>query len=105
MSTRVEVIKVLRFDSETSTPGYDSIAKKIYVTLRSTNEVAEIDPSTDRAIGRYPVEGCGFDPGMAVDSEHHRVFLLCGQTHNLTVFSLDGHKATLISRSLPEQML
>jgi DNA-binding beta-propeller fold protein YncE len=88
-----EVIKVLRFDSETGTPGYDSIAKKIYVTLRSTNEVAEIDPLTDRVIGRYPVEGCGFDHGMAVDSEHHRAFLLCGQTHNLTVFSLDGHKA------------
>jgi hypothetical protein len=30
---------------------------------------------------------------MAVDSEHHRAFLLCGKTHNLTVFSLDGHKA------------
>ncbi len=88
-----EVIKVLRFDSETGTPGYDSIAKRIYVTLRSTNEVAEIDPLTDRVTGRYPVEGCRFDHGMAVDSEHHRAFLLCGQTHNLTVFSLDGHKA------------
>jgi DNA-binding beta-propeller fold protein YncE len=54
-----EVIKVLRFDSETGTPGYDSIANKIYVTLRSNNEVAEIDPLTGRAIGRYPVEGCG----------------------------------------------
>jgi DNA-binding beta-propeller fold protein YncE len=88
-----EVMKVLRFDSETGTPGYDSIAKRIYVTLRSTNEVAEIDPLTDRVIGRYPVEGCRFDHGMAIDSEHHRAFLLCGQSHNLTVFSLDGHKA------------
>ncbi len=88
-----EIVKVLRFDSETGTPGYDAVAKKIYVTLRSTNEVAEIDPSTDHVIGRYPVEGCRFNHGMAVDSEHHRAFLLCGGTHNLTVFSLDGHKA------------
>jgi hypothetical protein len=88
-----EIVKVLRFDSETGTPGYDSVAKRIYVTLRSNNEAAEIDPSTDRVIGRYPVEGCGFNHGMAVDSEHHRAFLLCGETHNLTVFSLDGHKA------------
>jgi hypothetical protein len=63
------------------------------VTLRSANEVAEIDPSTDRVIGRYPVEGCSFDHGMAIDSEHHRAFLLCGTTHNLTVFALDNHKA------------
>jgi DNA-binding beta-propeller fold protein YncE len=88
-----EIVKVLRFDSETGTPSYDAIAKRIYVTLRSTNEVAEIDPLTDRVVGRYPVEGCRFDHGMAVDSEHHRAFLLCGETHNLTVFSLDGHKA------------
>ena len=83
----------MRFHSETCTPGYEARTNRIYVTLRSTNEVAEIGPLTHRLIGRYPVEGCRFDHGMAVDSEHHRAFLLCGQTHNLTVFSLDGHKA------------
>jgi DNA-binding beta-propeller fold protein YncE len=88
-----EIVKILRFDSETGSPGYDAVAKKIYVTLRSTNEVAEIDPSTDRVIGQYPVEGCRYDHGMAVDSEHHRAFLLCGGTHNLTVFALDRRKA------------
>jgi YVTN family beta-propeller protein len=88
-----EIVKVLRFDSETGTPGYDVLAKRIYVTLRSTDEVAEIDPLTDRIVGRYPVDGCRFDHGMAIDSEHHRAFLLCGQTRNLTVFSLDGHNA------------
>src|SRR6266496_59251 len=88
-----EIVKVLRFNSETGTPEYDSVAKRIYVTLRSTNEVAEIDPSTDRVIGRYRVEGCRFNHGMAVDSEHHRAFLLCGGTRNLTVFDLDGHRA------------
>src|SRR5436189_125750 len=66
-----EIVKVLRFDSETGTPGYDAVAKRIYVTLRSTNEVAEIDPSTDRVIGRYPVDGCSFNHGMDVDSCHH----------------------------------
>ena len=66
-----EIVKVLRFNSEAGTPGYDA--------LRSTNEVAEIDASTDRMIDRYPVEGCVFDHGMAVDSEHHRAFLLCGE--------------------------
>jgi DNA-binding beta-propeller fold protein YncE len=88
-----EIIKVLRFNSETGTPGYDAAAKKIYVTLRSTNEVAEIDPSTDRVMGQYPVEGCSFNHGMAVDAGHHRAFLLCGGTRNLTVFALDSHKA------------
>ena len=30
---------------------------------------------------------------MAVDSEHHRAFVLCNGTKTLTVFTLDTHKA------------
>lgn len=86
-------VKVLHFKSETGTPGFDTNSKKIWVTLRSTNEVAEIDPSSDEVVGTYPVEGCRFDHGMAVDSEHHRAFLLCGGSRNVTVFNLESHKA------------
>lgn len=88
-----EVVKVLRFNSETGTPGYDSVARKIYVTLRSTNEVAEMDPSNDRITGQYLVEGCRYDHGLAVDSEHHRGFLLCSGSQTMTVFGLDTHRA------------
>ncbi len=87
------VVQTLRFNSETGMPGYDSVARRIYVNLRSTNEIAEIDPQTDTIAGRFPVAGCRFNHGMAVDSEHHRAFLLCGGTHSLTVFALDTHKA------------
>src|SRR5262249_25370693 len=91
--SRDEIVKGLRFNGETGTPGYDAVTKKIYITLRSTNEVAEIAPTTDRVIGQSPVEGCRLDHGMAVDGEHHRAFLLCGGTQNMTVFALDSHKA------------
>jgi DNA-binding beta-propeller fold protein YncE len=87
-----EVVKTLQFKCETGMPGYDSAARKIYVNLRSTNEVAEVDPSTDTVTGRFPVEGCRFNHGMAIDSVHHRAFLLCGGTHTLAVFALDTHK-------------
>jgi hypothetical protein len=88
-----EIIKTLRFNSETGMPQYDSIARKVYVNLRSTNQVAEIDPATDRIVGQYPVEGCQFNHGMAVDSERHRAFLLCGKSRTMTVFALDNHRA------------
>jgi DNA-binding beta-propeller fold protein YncE len=88
-----EIIKTLRFDSETGMPQYDSIARKVYVNLRSTNQVAEIDPTTDRIIGQYPVEGCQFNHGMAIDSERHRAFLLCGKSRTMAVFALDSHHA------------
>lgn len=87
-----EIIKTLKFNSETGTPGYDSVARRVYVSLRSTNEVAEIDPSTDSVVGTYPVQGCRYDHGMAVDSEHHRAFLLCGGSRTMAVFALDSHR-------------
>jgi DNA-binding beta-propeller fold protein YncE len=90
---RDETIKTLSFKSETGMPQYDSVAKRVYVNLRNTNEVAEIDPATDTVLGVYPVEGCRYNHGMAVDSEHHRAFLLCNGTKTLTVFALDTHKA------------
>lgn len=88
-----EIIKTLALGSETGMPQYDSIGRKVYVNLRNTNEIAEIDPAADAVVGTYPVEGCRYNHGMAVDSEHHRAFLLCNGTKTLTVFTLDTHKA------------
>jgi DNA-binding beta-propeller fold protein YncE len=88
-----EIVKTLEFKSETGMPQYDSVSRKVYVNLRNTDEVAEIDPVNDAVLGSYPVEGCRYNHGMAIDSEHHRAFLLCGGTKTLTVFALDTHKA------------
>lgn len=88
-----EIVKTLEFKSETGMPQYDSVSRKVYVNLRNTNEVAEIDPANDAVLGTYPVDGCRYNHGMAVDSEHHRAFLLCNGTKTLTVFALDTHKA------------
>ena len=88
-----EIVKTIRFDSETGMPQYDSIARKVYVNLRSVNELAEIDPATDTIVARYPVDGCQFNHGMAVDSEGHRAFILCTGNRTFTVFALNTHKA------------
>jgi DNA-binding beta-propeller fold protein YncE len=88
-----EIVKTLRFGSETGMPQYDSVARRVYVNLRSTNQLAEIDPATDSILGQYLVEGCQFNHGMAVDSERHRAFLLCGKSRTMTVFALDSHRA------------
>jgi DNA-binding beta-propeller fold protein YncE len=87
------IVKTLRFNSETGMPQYDSVARKVWVNLRRVNEIAEIDPATDTVVGRYPVAGCQHNHGMALDSEHHRAFLLCGGNRTFTVFALDSHKA------------
>jgi DNA-binding beta-propeller fold protein YncE len=88
-----EAVKSIAFASETGMTQYDSSTRKVYVNLRNTNEVAEIDPATDTVVGRYPVEGCEFNHGMAIDSDRHRAFLLCTGNRTFTVFALDTHKS------------
>ena len=88
-----EIVKTIEFPSETGMPQYDSSARKVYVNLRNTNEIAEINPATDTLFEKYPVDGCQFNHGMAVDSEHHRAFILCSGNRTFTVFGLDTHKS------------
>lgn len=95
-----QIVATLKFDSETGMPQYDSVEKRVYVNLRNTNEMAVIDPATDTVVAKYPVTGCRYNHGMAVDSEHHRAFLLCGSSHTLTVVALDSQRA-LAHFSLP----
>ncbi len=87
------IVKVLRFDSETGVPQYDPVARKVYVNLQDENVFAVIDPATDAVVGRYPVQGCRENHGMAIDPEHHRAFLSCEGNDTLTVFDLDAHRA------------
>src|SRR5213083_1203423 len=87
------IVKVLRFDSETGVPQYDPVARKIYVNLQDQNVLAVIDPVSDAVVGRYPVQGCRENHGMAIDPEHRRAFLSCEGNDTLTVFDLDTRRA------------
>jgi len=87
------IVKVLRFDSETGVPQYDPVARKVYVNLQDQNVLAVIDPVSDAVVGRYPVQGCRENHGMAIDPEHRRAFLSCEGNDTLAVFDLDTHRA------------
>ena len=87
------IVKTLTFDSETGTPQYDPVSRKVFINLRSVNQVAVVDPASDTVVGRYPVAGCQYNHGMALDPEGRRAFLLCGRSHTFTVFDLDAHKS------------
>ena len=86
------IIKTLHFDSETGMPQYDPVARKVYVNLQDQNLLAIIDPATDQVVARYLVGRCKGNHGMAVDPEHHRVFLSCEENDLMTVFDLDKHE-------------
>jgi len=87
-----KILTTLHFDSETGVPLYDPKVNLVYVNLQDRNVFAVIDPMTDKVVGRYPVEGCRGNHGMALDPEHHRAFLACEGNDRLAVFDLDAHR-------------
>lgn len=86
------ILKTLRFPSETGVPQYDPARRLVYVNLQDRDQVAVIDPVSDTTVGRYPIEGCSANHGMALDPEGHLAFLSCEGNDTLTVFDVDAHR-------------
>jgi YVTN family beta-propeller protein len=63
----------------------------IYQNLEDTSEVVVIDPKKSAVVARYKT-GPGQEPtGLALDSEHHRLFVACGN-EKLAVLDADNGK-------------
>jgi YVTN family beta-propeller protein len=73
---------------------YDSVGDRIFVTVEGREELVEIDPDSDRVVGRYPLAGCKGSHGLLVDAEHRLAFAACEENSKLVVFDLETKKAT-----------
>ena len=73
---------------------YDSVGDRIFVTVDGREELAEIDPSSDQVVARYPLTGCKGSHGLLIDSERRLAFVACEDNSKLVVFDLESKKAT-----------
>jgi DNA-binding beta-propeller fold protein YncE len=73
---------------------YDSVGDRIFVTVDGREELAEIDPSSDRVVERYPLTGCKGSHGLLIDPEHGLAFAACEDNSKLVVFDLQTKKLT-----------
>jgi len=88
-----QVLATLHFDSETGVPLFDPKAQLVYVNLQDRNELAAIDPATDKVVARYPVEAAKAITGWRSMRSIGAAFLACQGNDRLSVFDLDSHKA------------
>ncbi len=75
---------------------YDSVSEHIFVTVHRQNQLAEIDPTRDEVIARYPLPGCSESHGLLIDGEHRLAFVACEGNAKLTVFDLETKTLTAI---------
>jgi YVTN family beta-propeller protein len=75
---------------------YDAASGHIFVTVHRVNQIAEIDPQTDKLVGSYPLPGCTESHGLLIDGEHRLAFAACEENARLAVFDLTQKKLTAI---------
>ncbi len=72
----------------------DSAAGRIFVNIEDKNEVAVIDLRSHKVLSRWPISPGQTASGMAIDLEHHRLFLGCD---NRTMVVMDSNSGKVVS--------
>ena len=68
----------------------DGAAGRIYVNLEDKSEVAVIDIRTHKVVSHWPIAPGETASGMAIDLEHHRLFLGCDNKKMVMMDSATG---------------
>jgi DNA-binding beta-propeller fold protein YncE len=68
----------------------DSQAGRAYVNIEDKSEVAVIDLKTHKVVNRWPIAPGEAASGMAIDLEHHRLFLGCDNKKMVMLDSATG---------------
>jgi DNA-binding beta-propeller fold protein YncE len=75
-------------------PALDSKTGLLYQNLTDVSAVAAINLAQRSIVGQWSLAPCEGPSGMAIDSEHRRLFVVCSRNAMLVVFDLEGHKVT-----------
>jgi hypothetical protein len=65
---------------------------KVYINLVDKNEVAVVDTKTMKVVERWPTAPGGAPVGMAMDREHHLLFIGCRNPQKLIVMNAENGK-------------
>jgi YVTN family beta-propeller protein len=87
--TRVATIGL---GGEVGNTQYDSGSKHVFANVQTRNQLAEIDPATDKVIGRIDIPGAGENHGLLIDAEQRRAFIACEGNNKLIVLDLRTKK-------------
>ena len=92
-------IATIGLGGEAGNVQYDAGTGFVLADVQSRNDIAVIDPNTDKVIRRIPLSHCSSDRGLLVDATHRVAFVACGGSATLLTLNLDTEKITEIGRA------
>lgn len=66
----------------------DPVGRRVLTAVQSRDQLAAIDPRSDRVVGRYNLPGCRHPHGLALDAPARRAFVACDENATLLVVDL-----------------
>lgn len=81
-------IATIALGGEAGNVQYDSVSRRILVDVQSRNDLAVIDPRTNRIVRRVSLAGCAHDHGLFVDSSERVAFVACDANDRLLTVDL-----------------
>jgi len=78
------------------TAAADGQAGRVYVNLEDKSEVAVIDIKTHKVVNHWPIAPGESASGMAIDLEHHRLFMGCDNKKMVMMDSASGKVVTTV---------
>jgi hypothetical protein len=86
------VVGTIAFDAEPEAAVADGKGH-VFVNLRSTSEIAELDATSLKILNRWPLAPGVRPNGLGFDAKHRRLFSTCG---NQTMVVMDADKGSVV---------
>jgi DNA-binding beta-propeller fold protein YncE len=87
-------IATVALGGEAGNVQYDSVSQTILVDVQSRNDLAIIDPRTNRIVRRVALPGCDHDHGLLVDASRRLAFVACDGNDRLLTLDLRRMRIT-----------
>jgi DNA-binding beta-propeller fold protein YncE len=87
-------IATIPLGGEAGNVQYDAVSGRILVDVQGRNDVAVIDPRSNRIVRRVALAGCNHDHGLLVDAPHRLAFVACDGNARLLTLDLKTMKVT-----------
>jgi YVTN family beta-propeller protein len=84
-NTRVATIPL---GGEVGNTQYDPVSKHIFANVQTLNQLAEIDPTTDKVIAHIDLAGAQGNHGLLIEPLQRRAFIACEGNDKLLVLDL-----------------
>lgn len=92
--TAAKVVATVPLGGQPEFGAADPKAGRVYDNLEDKSEVVAIDTKTHQVVNRWPIAPGEGASGMAIDVEHHRLFLGC---HNALMVMMDSSSGKVVA--------